>query len=228
MTSRESADTDRRGFLVGAAAVMAGSWWMTSGPAFADTDTATLPPVGETIECASQARGLALRTLVGSGTVDVDCAIRLLVDADPTDPTGRTRRLRVLDHRMLGHSAEFGEISIVQQPELGRSLPPSTLRRLDDASPRYALRLVCSRLDVEIERAHVELLGRAGLPLDLGAQPPALVTTRPLVLENDHLSSWRFQHHTLTSRQEVGLAFSHLPTVQVAAIEPFTVEATHA
>ncbi|GGP89310.1 hypothetical protein [Streptomyces melanogenes] len=226
MTSSDQAGADRRGFLVGAAAVMVGGWWTASGSAYAEPSELPLP--GETIRCVSTARGVVLRTLVGSGSVDVDCAIALRVEADPTDGLGRTRRLRVLDHRMRGRSTEFGEISIVQEPEHPRSLPPSTIRRLDDASPRYALRLVCSQLEMQVERVHADLLERVGLPLGLGEQSATLVTTGPLVLENDHLSSWRFQHHTLASRRKVELAFADLPAMTVATIEPFTIDAMHA
>ncbi|WP_369389255.1 hypothetical protein AB5J72_17860 [Streptomyces sp. CG1] len=80
MSSLDHASADRRAFLTaaGAAGLAAGVWW------------------------AGTARGVVLRTLAGSGTVDIDCAIRLRAEADPGDHSGRSWRLRVLEHRMQG------------------------------------------------------------------------------------------------------------------------------
>ncbi|EST23767.1 hypothetical protein M878_32610 [Streptomyces roseochromogenus subsp. oscitans DS 12.976] len=175
---------------------------------------------------------MVLRTLAGSGTVDIDCAIRLRVEADPGDHSGRSWRLRVLEHRMQGDSARFGRITITEEAD-PRSLPPSTLRLADAKAPRYELRLVCPSLTVEVERALPGLLDRIGPRLlGLGSAPSTagsvtLTTTEPLVLENDNLTSWELHRHTLASRQPVGLALTGMPGVTVATIEPFTVLAEH-
>ncbi|WP_159050532.1 hypothetical protein [Streptomyces cellostaticus] len=234
MSSIEQASVDRRDFFAGAAGVaafLASGWWAAPSRAFAADSS--LPRPGQEIRCASTARGVVLRSLAGSGTVDIDCAIRLRVEADPGDHAGRSWRLRMLEHRMQGHSAQFGQVTITEEPD-PRALPPSTLRLADAKAPRYELRLFCPRLTVEIERLHVGLLDHTGLglPLELGSvltagRPVRLTTTEPLVLEDDNLTSWELHRHTLASRQPVGLALASLPGVTVATIEPFTVLAEH-
>ncbi|GHE06525.1 hypothetical protein GCM10010339_47320 [Streptomyces alanosinicus] len=164
---------------------------------------------------------MVLRTLAGSGTADIDCTMRLRVEADPAD-SGRSCRLRVLEHRMQGESARFGRITITEEAD-PRSLPASTLRLADTKAPRYELRLVCPRLTVEVEHVLPGLLGLGAL----GGGPVTLTTTEPLVLENDRLTSWELHRQALASKNPVGLALAGLPRTAVATIEPFTVLAEH-
>ncbi|WP_369386524.1 twin-arginine translocation signal domain-containing protein [Streptomyces sp. CG1] len=230
MSSIDHSSVDRRGFLAGAAgaaAFVAGGLWALPSQAYAAGPS--LPRPGQEIRCDSSARGVVLRSLAGSGTVDIDCAIRLRVEDDPGDHTGRSRRLRMLEHHMQGRSAQFGQVVITEEID-PRTLPPSTLRLADTKAPRYELRLVCPRLTVQVERLPAGVLDRIGLSLGsvlTAGRPVTLVTTEPLVLENDSLNSWELHRHSLASRQEVGLALTGLPKARVATIEPFTVLAEH-
>ncbi|MEV5878827.1 hypothetical protein AB0L75_32335 [Streptomyces sp. NPDC052101] len=84
-------------------------------------------------------------------------------------------------------------------------------------------------LTVQVEHVLPGLLDRIGPRLlDLGSTGPVtLTTTEPLVLEDDNLTSWKLNRHTLASRQPVGLELAGMPGVTVATIEPFTVLAEH-
>ncbi|MFC7221048.1 hypothetical protein ACFQLX_23235 [Streptomyces polyrhachis] len=228
---------DRRRFLAGAAALAAGAaWWAAPREARAAAPAHTpgplLPAPGTEIRCASTARDVVLRTLTGTGTADIDCEIRLHVAADPRDRTGRTRRLHVRGHHMHGRSAAFGDIEIAEDLE-HRFTPASTLRLAARSPRRYELRLVCPRLTVRVERLHVApLRGRAELPPKLASaltagRPITLTTVEPLILENTNLPTWHLHHHELFSPNPVRLALPTLPTLPIATLEPFTIEASN-
>lgn len=207
---------------------MIGSWWMESGTAQADS--LPLPGPGEEIRCVSKAGNVVFRSLLWTGETDITCDIRLRVEADPHD--GRTRRLRVLEHRMTGQSPEFGKITLTQAAEApGKVAVPPSVIRLSDATPlRYDLRLECHGLEVAVQRLPVDLR-RAGVPVDLGralsaGEPLRFDATEPLVLEGRNLDSWQFHHHKLTTHG-VPLALAGVPGVPIAFVEPFQVDTEH-